>query len=136
MAGPPNAENIVATGPKGTVEYAVRTNGNAEAKAWLSSQSTKVRASFGVLFERLVNSGSQFSNKTQFRKLQGMDDVWEFKRGGNRLFCFQHGRRWLLTHPYKKGHSNKHQTSSGKHAITVANEHLDRERLAIKKDGK
>ncbi|MEX1228817.1 MAG: hypothetical protein WEB58_01180 [Planctomycetaceae bacterium] len=42
-------------------------------------------ASFGQLFERLVNQGALFPNKEQFKKMKGISggSVWEFKRGGD-----------------------------------------------------
>lgn len=131
MVGKQGTDNLVISGPKGRIEYAVRANGIAEAKAWIDCQQDKVRAQFNALFYMLVNRGV-IANKKQFRKLRGMDDVWEFKRGPSRLFCVNDGSRWLLTHPYTKGHSKGHQTDAGKHAIAIAREHCERERNASK----
>jgi hypothetical protein len=93
------AERTLALGRFGTVEYAVRTDGTMEAKQWFDSQGAEVLASFGVLFQRLVDEGRIF-NKTQFRPLQ--DEVWEFKRGDHRILCYRMGNRSLLTHRIKK----------------------------------
>ena len=136
MAGEPNADTFIASGFGGTVEYAVRNSGSMEAKEWLESQPAGVQSSFDHLFRYLAANGPLFPNKEQFKKVGGMEDVWEFKRGGrlgNRLFVFHHGRRWLVTHPYKKGHSKNHQTTAAKHAITIAAEQLAREVAAIKR---
>lgn len=69
-----------------------------EARDWLKSQSPKTQARFGVLFERLANGA--ILNKEQYRQLD--DEVWEFKRDGDRIFCFVVGRLRLLTHHMKK----------------------------------
>jgi hypothetical protein len=127
MAGPPKVENIVAQGKFGIVEYAVRANGTAEVREWLELQPVGVQSSFDQLFERLVNHGAHFPNPEQFKRIKGTNDVWEFKRGGklgNRIFCVQFQNRWLLTHPYKKGHSKKHQQQAATRAIQIAREHL------------
>ena len=130
MAGASKIDNIVATGSKGTVEYAILDNGTSEARDWLRNQTDAIKARFGVLFERLVEFGT-INNDQQFRKLHGFEDVWEFKRNEHRLFCVQQGRRWLLTHYYQKGHSKQHQSSSAARAETIAREHLARERREI-----
>ncbi len=135
MSGPSKDENILADGPRGRVEYAFTDDGASEAKAWLDSQPLNVRAKFSVLFHRLV--AHEIHNVQQFRQYKGLDGVWEFKRDGDRIFCVQHFRRWLLTHHYGKGHSLKHQTNSAKRAIVIAHEHLERERREIsRKKGK
>jgi hypothetical protein len=130
-------DRLVAEGKRARIEYAVQADGTMEAKAWLDTQTEAVRASFDVLFQRLAEHGPLFPNKEQFKKLKDINeaDVWEFKRGGeqgNRIFCVEHGRRWLLTHHFcKKGASKKDQTKSARRAAAIANEQLERERQAI-----
>lgn len=133
MSGPPNAENIVSSGQGGTVEYAARANGKTEVKEWLSAQRATIQARFGVMFDQLVKEGLPFPNASQFKKLS--NDVYEFRRGGVRVFCVKHGRRWLLTNTYVKGHSKKHQMRAADRALAIANEHHEREREKIKKGG-
>ncbi len=70
-----------------------------EAKQFLGTADDDTRTKFSTLFARLADIG-KISNKEQFRKLR--DDIWEAKRNGYRILCFQRGRRWLLTHVYKK----------------------------------
>ncbi|MEX0724645.1 MAG: hypothetical protein WD065_00160 [Planctomycetaceae bacterium] len=111
-----------------------------EAKEWLDSHPD-VMASFGQLFERLVNQGALFPNKEQFKKMKGISggSVWEFKRGGDaghRFFCVEptEGTRWLLTHHYQKGKSKGDQTKSAKLALKIAAEHIERkQRLHTRK---
>jgi hypothetical protein len=140
MDGPPKDKRLAAQGKKASVEYAVSSDGTMEVKVWLDAESEAVRSSFGVLFQRLADHGPLFPNKEQFKKLKGIDgaDVWEFKRGGeegNRIFCVEHGRRWLLTNHFcKKGASKKDQTKAAKKAAKIANEQLERERQAIQEE--
>lgn len=100
----PRNERIAEHGEWGTVEYAIRQNGEMEAKVWLEAQSGTVRASFAHLF-RVIANGLTIRNKTQFRHLRG--EIWEFKRGGNRLFTFRDENAWFLTHHLKKGGASK-----------------------------
>jgi phage-related protein len=98
---PKRSERVIARSPLwGTVEYAVRLNGDMEARDWLEDQSKQIQASFGVLFQKIA-SGQRITNQTQFRHLGGA--IWEFKRGGQRIAAFQAGKSWFLTHHFKKG---------------------------------
>ena len=123
MSGP-DPPPPLATGTKGIVEYAQRTNGKFEAQEWFEDQDVKVRSSFGVLFERMVSLG-RISNKEHFRQLR--HQVWEFKRGGDRLLCYRSGRRWLLTHHIKKGGSRKCPRKEINRAENIGNEHIERQ---------
>lgn len=118
MPVPDREERTLASGPFCTVEYAVSENETLEAKEWFDVQPDKIRASFGVLFERLVSEG-MISNKTQFRCLGG--DVYEFKRSTHRLLCYHHGNRWLLTHRFKKGEKLKKEIRK---ANRIGTEHI------------
>lgn len=131
MVDPPNAENILDCGRFGTVEYAVRANGDREAREWLSAQPENLQISFGVLFRRLVTEGS-IHNEEQFRHLR--DQVWEFKRKEHRLLCFRSGNRYLLTHRIKKaGGRGKCPRSAIDHAERIGDEHIAREARNRKK---
>ena len=122
MADPSPADRILAKGPRATVEFAVRRNGQMEAKEWLDSQPERTLASFGVFFERLVQVG-RIRNETQFRNLQ--DDVWEFKRKIHRLLCVRIGNRYMLTHRIKKaGGSGKCPAAEIAHAESIGQEHI------------
>ncbi|HLJ12098.1 MAG TPA: hypothetical protein VKU82_12965 [Planctomycetaceae bacterium] len=122
MNVPSRAERTLASGPFGTVEYAVRSTGRMEAREWLESESPKVMVSFGVLFQRLVEHG-RIIDDTKFRKLD--DEVWEFKRGSHRLLCYRLGNRCLLTHRIKKA-GGRGLCPQGQiaHAHNVGAEHI------------
>lgn len=123
MAGPSRAGRTLFDGPFGTVEYAVRSDGvTMEAKEWLEAQPKNTQASFAVLFDRLVNQG-RIHNIQHFRRLK--NDIWEFKRKGDRILCFVLGKRWLLTHRIKKaGGLGKCPPSAIKHADMIGEEHI------------
>lgn len=126
MGATDRSDRILASGPCGTVEYAVRLDGAQEARVWLESQPMNKQASFGVLFRRLVMEG-RIHNTRQFRRLR--DRVWEFKRGGDRLLCIQYKRQYLLTHRIPKaGGRGKCPPQEIDHAERIGNEHLGRER--------
>ena len=123
MNGPYNADNIVAIGPKGRLEYAVRSSGRSDVKEWLIAQSNQTKASFEHLFNWLVNHGTPFPNPDHFKKIAGVDDVWEFKRKRDRIFCYKQGRHWLLTNHYAKGSSQK-QTDAARQSVRIAREQI------------
>jgi Phage derived protein Gp49-like (DUF891) len=100
----PRSKRLVERGVWGTVEYATRTNGDLEAKVWLEKQPQVVQSSFVHLF-RVHANGHRITNEQQFRQLTS--EIFEYKRGGNRIFTFQHQRTWFLTHHYKKNGPNK-----------------------------
>lgn len=114
---------LLARGAKGTVEHAVRSNGDMEAKEWLDSAPLSIRVRFDHLFRKITATG-RISNKEQFRKLR--DQIWEFKRGGDRILCFSLGNRWLLTHHYQKG-GQKCPPKQIERAERIMDEHIERE---------
>lgn len=127
----PESDRLVQHGDKCRVEYAVRSDGSMPAREWLLSQDVKVQASFGVLFKRLCGEG-RINNEEQFRRLS--PHVWEFKRGGHRLFCYWFGCRFLLTHRAKKaGGRGKCRPQDIELAQTIGEEHIELESNSQKK---
>jgi hypothetical protein len=109
-------KRVIESGPGGTVEYAIRLDGRMEARTWLESQSQTVQSSFVHLF-RVHASGHKITNKEQFRQLT--NTIFEYKRGGNRLFSFQNGSSWFVTHHYKKNGPNQCPKRVIQHAETI-----------------
>ena len=120
-------------GLKGEIEYAVRANGRMPAKEWLDAQTRSVQEGFGVVFVRLVTFG-YIDNVDLFSKFKGMDDVWEFRKGPNRLICIKDGSVWVLTNHYPKGHSTNNQTKAGQQAIKFFRSHCERKALIKKQE--
>lgn len=132
MAVPPSTDIVLAAaGKKCDVVYARRNDGTMEAKQWFDAQTDSIKRGFGSLIQFLADNG-RITNEKLFKKLEGMENVWEFRKGSKRLFCVNDGNRWLLTHPYKKGHSKGHQTRAALQAITIAAEHREFELSVIK----
>ena len=125
MEWPPEAERVLERGKWGTVEYAVRANGDMEAKEWYEAQDQSIRQSFGVLFKRLLSEG-RITNETQCRQLR--DTIWEFKRRGDRLLFGLVGNRRLLTHHYAKG-GQKCPKREIDRAESIIEEHIQQEAL-------
>jgi Phage derived protein Gp49-like (DUF891) len=113
--------DFVEGGDWGQVRHAKRANGRMESKEWLDAQDEGVQSKFDHLFRRIAAIGKIF-NETQFRPLES--GIWEFKRDGNRLLCFQHGNCWRLTHHYSKGGSKKCPKREIQRAITIRSECL------------
>jgi Gp49-like protein DUF891 len=116
-------DDFVEKGDWGEVRHAQRLNGRMEAKEWLDNVATASEAAkFTPLFQKIANTG-RIINTEHFRKLR--DDIWEFKRDGNRILCFQHGRCWRLTHHYPKS-KNKCPPAEIEKAIVIQSEFLSR----------
>jgi len=111
---------IVATGWWGKVAYAQRLAGTMEAREWLENADLSIQSKFDQLFRRMAQSGI-ISNKEQFRKLSGQ--IWEFKRGGDRIPCFRRANIWFLTHHFAKGESTNKEI---RRAQSVMQEHCEK----------
>jgi phage-related protein len=115
---------LVEIGAWGAVRYATRANGQMEAHDWLRDASERARAKFSTLFRKIAAVG-KISNEEQFRHLR--DGIWEFKRGGDRIFCFQDGLCWWLTHHYAKS-GRRCPNREIERAIQIRAEDIERRR--------
>jgi hypothetical protein len=108
----------VAEGAWGTVECIVTSPGVAPAERFLeelelvregpkSKPESTAKAKFLVLFDQMAQYG-RVSPKRFGREMGGL---WAFKHEvcniQIRFPCFQDGRRWLLTHGFKKPGAKK-----------------------------
>ena len=116
------ARAIIQRGFWGTVEYARRGDGAMEARDWLESQDATIQSRFDHLFRKIASVG-KIANTEQFRKLQGQ--IWEFKRGGDRIPCFRIANSWCLTHHFKKS-GQKCPKKEIERAELIRSEHLAR----------
>lgn len=86
-------------------------DGSCPAGEFLDGLDPSDRRKLDVLFEMLGNHG-RISNREKFKKLQGSEDVWEFKSYQIRLLCFfAPGKCLLLTNGVIK------QADKLKHAV-------------------
>jgi hypothetical protein len=69
-----------------TIVCAELTDGSCPAAEFLDGLDEGDRQKFDVLFERLGNSG-HITNPEHFKKLEGTDGIFEFKRFQLRLYC-------------------------------------------------
>ena len=130
MPLPSDVDREVATGQYGSVVFAVKSDERmAEAWYWKANLPKKKWKSFESLCKRLVNEGF-IINEEQFKLLH--DDVFEFKRGGDRLLCFRVGKRWLLTNALKKS-GRKNITDDINKSTTIGEKHLEWEKSREKK---
>ena len=110
MPLPSDVDREVATGQYGSVVFAVKSDERmAEAWYWKANLPKQKWKSFESLCKRLVNEGF-IINEEQFKHLD--DDVFEFKRGGDRLLCFRVGKRW---HSYECVEEKRSQEHHGRH---------------------
>jgi phage-related protein len=74
-------------GHRFTVSCLTLSDGSCPSAEFLADLTKDERRKFDVLFERLGDHG-RISNSEHFKKLEGTDGLWEFKRHQLRLFCF------------------------------------------------
>lgn len=114
-------DNIVLKRKWGTIEYAVRCSGKMPAKEFIEKLDIRERIKLETLLERMAEHG-EIRNKEKFNHLEGK--IYEFKSDKNRLPCFQSGRRWILTHGFRK-QKKKTPRKEILRAKDIMNEHLE-----------
>lgn len=120
---------VVDDGPERTIEYAIAVNGAKPAKEFIRGLNDAEQRKLDVLFQRMADTGRIF-NKEQFKQVEGK--IYEFKRHQVRIGCFQMGRRWLLTHGFRKK-SKKWPRSEIERAQRIMNEHIEHEHRVFKR---
>jgi hypothetical protein len=74
-------------GHRFTIACLELADGSCPSGEFLDALTKSERTKFDVLFERLGDQG-RISNPEHFKKLDGTDGLWEFKRHQLRIFCF------------------------------------------------
>lgn len=92
--------NLVYTGVRFRIEFAVLVDGSMPAKTFFLEQMPQNQAKMMALFKRLGDAGV-IKNHEHFKKLSG--DFFEFKSFQIRMPCyFLPGRRVVITHGFIK----------------------------------
>lgn len=78
---------IERQGRKLTISTVIFPDGSCPAGELLASMSPAERRKFDPLFERMSEDGF-IANREHFKKVEGSDGVFEFKRYQTRIFCF------------------------------------------------
>lgn len=123
-----NDENILESGPKGTIEYAIRADGSRPAKDGLDKlkkRDYRRYSRFKALFKQFVQTGKLPPSK--------MDDyagtkIRKFKHTKNypyRIPFFTNNTTHYLTHLFKK-RGDKDISNNIKVAKDIMKEHMDR----------
>jgi len=117
---------IVRTGTKFGFGYAIRSNGNREARDFymeLLQANPTALGSLKNVFEQLMEIGT-VSDIGKFRKV--VDGIWEVKHhSGARVFCFLWNGVWWATHGCMKKQP-KTPPEDKERALQIMKEHLDR----------
>ena len=88
---------VIAEGPHGSIECAVRSNGRMEARDFLESPECKrFNPALLALFQVIVNADPD-DDEVRPKALK-KTVIREFKKGQVRLFCFRDGSASVLTH--------------------------------------
>jgi phage-related protein len=113
---------IFERGSRCNIGYALRCNGQTEAKEYIENLNDTIQASFAALFRRIKEG--EILTQERFRKLQDSDDIFEFKhRKGHRIPTFKYKGTWWLTHGFlKKG--QKTPKTQIRRAEQIKKEHM------------
>jgi hypothetical protein len=121
-------ENILCTGRKIRIEFAIRANGTMPAKEFYDDNlSESERRKLNPPIQRLADDG-RVANEERFKKVEGTDELWEFKLHQVRIPGFYlPGGRFVLTHGLRKK-KDRLSMSEIKIAQAIRNEHITREK--------
>ena len=87
---------VVARGPRGTVEWTVRSSGKLEAKEFLEGSECKKSLPLLVaLFQTIVNQSIE--DEEIGPKPLKRTSIHEFIKGQVRIFCYRDTTGWVLT---------------------------------------
>jgi hypothetical protein len=89
----------------------------------LFTQNAEEASQVLALFIRTADHGAEFHNDRKFKQLQDADGICEFKGNKYRVFAFQDGRDWVLTHGCRKPKSNAAYRREIGTAHTIREEH-------------
>ncbi|MFC1676571.1 hypothetical protein ACFL3G_05865 [Planctomycetota bacterium] len=129
-----SADNIVAKGLYGTVEYAVRKDGKKPAQQGLEKLKKKKQHkskyfAFIALFEQYVNTGSLSEIYLDGLKHNKISGILKFKRSDAypyRVPCFKMSNSYILTHVYEKREGDGRQIKREVElADTIRSEHKE-----------
>lgn len=108
------------SGLKASIELYEFEDGSCPAAEFLEALSERDRQRVDSLFQLMGERGS-INNKEHFKKLEGTDGLFEFKRFQIRLFCFfakGSPARLVVTHGVIK-QSDKHAKADIKRALAI-----------------
>jgi phage-related protein len=124
------ARQILCAGRKITIEFATRSNGTVPAKEFYDNDlSEEERTKLKPPLSRLADDG-YVANKERFKKVEGTEELWEFKLHQVRIPGFYlPGGRFILTHGLRKK-QDRLPKSEIETAKTIRAEHIKREQDA------
>jgi hypothetical protein len=112
---------LAERGDWGTIEYVVLRSGDCPSEEFVAGLDLPDKAKLARLFQRMATTG-HISNPEKFRKERG--EIYGFKSFQIRIGCFRVGRKWLLTHGFRKK-KNHWPNSELKRAEIVRNEYVE-----------
>ena len=121
------SSQILCSGRKFTIEFAIRSNGTMPAKDFYDNElSEQERTKLKPPITRLADDG-RVDNKERFKKVEGTEELFEFKSHQVRILgFFRPCGRFVLTHGLRKK-QDKLPKSEIKMAETIRAEHIERE---------
>src|SRR5271157_2016333 len=117
--------NVAHSGPRFTIEYAIRKDSTVPARDFFTGLETRWKARLLTLYSKLCDTGV-IKNTEQFNKF-GTDDFFEFKAYQVRMPCyFCPGRRVVITHGFIKKREGPAPRAEAERARTIRIEYEER----------
>lgn len=95
-------------GPRFAIHALTLADGTCPAGDFLDALDPRDRRKLDVLFERFGNAG-KISNVEKFKKIEGSEEIWEFKSFQIRILCFFAPRRRVILAFGLRKKKNKHK---------------------------
>lgn len=117
--------NIAHSGPRFTIEYAIRGDGTTPGQEFYDGLETRWKARLFTLYSKLCDTGV-IKNREQFNKF-GPDDFFEFKAYQVRMPCyFRPGRRVVVTHGFIKKREGPAPRQEAERAVSIRAEYEEK----------
>ena len=119
--------NVAHSGPRFTIEYAIRKDSTVPARDFFTGLDTRWKARLLTLYSKLCDTGV-IKNTEQFNKF-GIDDFFEFKAYQVRMPCYFCPRRRghvVITHGFIKKREGPAPRAEAERARTIRTEYEER----------
>lgn len=92
---------LAVQGSWGEVRFFVSSNGGSVGREYFNGLSEVERRRFDLQFRKIATIGRLF-NEDHYKKIEGIDAIYEFKTRNHRMMTMQWRRTWFLLNGFPK----------------------------------